>query len=54
MSKIEIEHIQLAANPVNTKTAIKISMDVTDKEITYTNDIKYAGELYGNQQIGVI
>lgn len=54
MSKIEIEHIQKSASTVNTKQVFTISMDVTDKEITYTKEIDYAGEIYGNEKIGVM
>ena len=54
MTKIEIEHIQFSVNPVNTKKTTKITLDVTDKEVTYKNDTHYAGEFYSGQQIGVV
>lgn len=54
MKKIEIEHIQKSASTVKTKQAFTISLDVEDKEITYTKEINYSRELYGNEKIGVI
>lgn len=54
MSKIEIEHIQKSTSTVNTKQVFTISMDVEDKEVTYTKEIHYAGEFYGNEKIGVM
>lgn len=54
MSKIEIEHIQKSASTVNTKQVFTISMDVEDREITYTKEISYACEIYGNEKIGVM
>jgi len=46
VSKIEIEHIQKSVSTVNTKQVFTISMDVEDKEVTYTKEVNYAGEFY--------
>lgn len=54
MTKIEIEHIQIAPNPVYTKKELRITLDVTDKEVTYTKQTGHAGEIYSGQKIGVI
>ena len=52
MSKIEIEHVQITPASTTAKGTIKIIMDVSDRNVTYTNDKNYAGELYAGQQIG--
>ena len=54
MSKIEIEHVQITPASTTARGTIKITMNVTDKTVTYTNDKHYAGELYAGQQIGGI
>lgn len=55
MTRIDIEHITVAPNPVNARGgAYRITVDVTDTEVAYKNDTDYAGEIYAGQQTGGI
>lgn len=52
--KIDIEHIQIAPNPVKAKNTYQISIKVTDREIIYAKEADYADEIRCGQKIGVM
>lgn len=50
----EISSITITPNPASAKSSIKVSVQVTDKVITFQKSVEYAKEIYSGQQIGVI
>lgn len=54
MTKPDISGVSIVPNPVVSNGTYKISVTVQEKEIEYIKVIEYAGEIYCNQQIGVI
>lgn len=50
--KIRIQNIDISPNPVNAKKQIKI--EVTVKDVIFSNEIVYLGEKYVGETIGVI
>lgn len=54
MNRPEIQSVTITPNPVNAKASLKISVQATDKVITFEKVVEYAKEIYAGQQIGVI
>ena len=50
----EIQSVTLTPKSAAAKAQIKVSVQVTDKTITFAKVTEYASEIYAGQQIGVV